>query len=639
MAVDHSSPLSSKKLMAEVNELQTQMRTQSATKKAELDKLVAEINKLQVAAIKERTPAQVKLLKDKTRLLFESQITLTKSRQQNTREQLTRLTRLQQHPETIGDAKLQSQLEEMIKKKKQEFLQLNRDAVQIQKKAQQKSVDLGGENSSTTESPRSHASATERAKAEAEKLISEVKPQEIFAGTADKAQEASKLIDEINRLQAAADAGTLTEEEAKELEERVMRIESKQKQTRQEINQLTQAKIKYELALAKSKEELNARRQREAQEEQLQAELNQLIQKKENEQRQLMEELEVIRSHTEQEAAALKAQRDAARALAEKEALDTDLVASAHSRQTLILIGSAATAIVIFVGVLIFTPLLSVINQRIEEIRNPPLAEPKTIEKEEREIKRPVKHAKENEIRVLKKYRDRLKDGGNGPVMLKLPGGSFVMGNKNYNNEKPPVKVTLGDFSIGKYEVTFEEYDYFARKTGRDLPPDNEWERGSQPVINVSWDDASDYAKWLTAQTGHEYRLPSEREWEYAARAGSNSAYWWGKTLEKNRTNCQSCGSRWDGVSPAPVGSFKSNQFDLNDTVGNVMEWTNNCYHSNYEDAPRKAQAWEGGDCSKRVVRGGAYDSKPNDLRLSKRMQLKPNSTRKNLGFRVVRVD
>ena len=246
-------------------------------------------------------------------------------------------------------------------------------------------------------------------------------------------------------------------------------------------------------------------------------------------------------------------------------------------------------------------------------------------------------------IKPIASFQDRLTNGSFGPVMMKLPEGSFTMGSRNPSSgqdERPPHVVTLQSFSISKYEVTFDEYDVFADQTGRALPEiDKEWGRKGLPVVNVSWNDAVDYTKWLTEQSGHQYRLPSEREWEYAAAAGSEKPYWWGYKLGRGQANCAICGSQWDARQPAPVGSFAANAFGLHDTIGNVLEWTSSCYRPSYQGSPEFGQEWEGGDCSKRVVRSGSFNSSAKDARTTRRVPLSSGSKLETLGFRVVRVD
>jgi formylglycine-generating enzyme required for sulfatase activity/CRP-like cAMP-binding protein len=237
-------------------------------------------------------------------------------------------------------------------------------------------------------------------------------------------------------------------------------------------------------------------------------------------------------------------------------------------------------------------------------------------------------------------FNDGLKVGGQGPVMVELPADSFEMGSVGNSlnfDEGPRHQVNVPAFSISKHEVTFTEYDKFARATGRRLPYDESWGRGDHPVINVSWSDARAYARWLSTQSGKTYRLPSEAEWEYAARAGSVSNFWWHDSSDNLHANCFNCGSEWDRVRTTTVGSFEANAFGLHDVTGNVQEWTEDCYHGSYHDAPGDGSAWVSVGCTMRVVRGGAYTSPLDSLRSARRSQYDQDTRLDNLGFRVVR--
>ena len=174
------------------------------------------------------------------------------------------------------------------------------------------------------------------------------------------------------------------------------------------------------------------------------------------------------------------------------------------------------------------------------------------------------------------------------PEMVKVPKGKFMMGASPLDkyarsNEKPTHMVSFDkSFAIGKYEVTFEQYDMFAIATKRPFPRDDGWGRGNRPVINVSWEDAAAYAQWLSSVTGESYRLPSEAEWEYAARAGSNTPYWWGNDIGFANAMCKGCNSGMENINrTAPVGSFPANKFGVHDTAGNVSEWVQDCYQDN----------------------------------------------------------
>jgi formylglycine-generating enzyme required for sulfatase activity len=230
-----------------------------------------------------------------------------------------------------------------------------------------------------------------------------------------------------------------------------------------------------------------------------------------------------------------------------------------------------------------------------------------------------------------------------GSQMVVVPGGSFKMGDVQgggQKNEAPVHTVTIPkSFAIGRHEVTFDDYDHFAKATNRQPPVDRGWGRGRHPVINVSWEDANAYVKWLSEQTDKRYRLPTEAEWEYAARGGKETAYWWGKDLVKGMANCDGCGSQWYGEQTARVGSFKANAFGLYDTAGNVWEWVQDCYHDNYNGAPSNGTAWEPKDskqCIRRVIRGGSWLDTPNYLRSSSRHTNKPDYVSHSIGFRLV---
>ena len=234
--------------------------------------------------------------------------------------------------------------------------------------------------------------------------------------------------------------------------------------------------------------------------------------------------------------------------------------------------------------------------------------------------------------------------GVNEPEMVEIQPGEFWMGSDEKDpqagkDEFPRHKVTIRyPFLIGKYEVTFEQYDTFALATGRDLPDDRGWGRGNRPVINVSWDDAQAYTVWLSEQTGKSYRLPTEAEWEYAARAGTTSSYWWGNDVGKNKANCYDCGSEWDNQKTAPVGSFKANPWGLYDTAGNVYEWVQDNYHENYKGAPVDGTARLIRKGSLRVVRGGCWLYNAWNCRSAFRDWLAPGIRFNNLGFRVAAV-
>ena len=248
-------------------------------------------------------------------------------------------------------------------------------------------------------------------------------------------------------------------------------------------------------------------------------------------------------------------------------------------------------------------------------------------------------------LRAGQVFRDRMKNGTNGPEMVIIPAGKFRMGDiqgKGAKDEQPVHEVHIRrPFAVSRYEITFDQYDEFAKATGRNLPDDEGFGRGRRPVIRVSWNDAGDYAEWLSQQTGKRYRLPSEAEWEYAARAGTETAYWWGNEMKPGLANCMSCGTGRDSRQTEPVGSFKPNPFGLYDTAGNAREWVQDCWHENYHGAPSDGSAWEkehNGNCNGRVHRGGAFRSvnKGNVLSSSRRMY-RAGARPDHVGFRLVR--
>ena len=227
------------------------------------------------------------------------------------------------------------------------------------------------------------------------------------------------------------------------------------------------------------------------------------------------------------------------------------------------------------------------------------------------------------------------------PAMMVIPAGSFrmgcVSGRDCYDDEVPVHEVAISSFELSKHEVTFEEYDRFTDATGRDRADDAGRGRGDRPVIIVSWKDAVAFTEWLSVETGERYRLPSEAEWEYAARAGSITAYSWGEEMGTNRANCDGCGSPWDGEQTAPVGSFSANAWGLHDMHGNVWEWVQDCWNESYRGAPTDGSAWESGDCALRVLRGGAWDSGPWYLRSALRGRIDTGVRLNFIGFRVAR--
>jgi formylglycine-generating enzyme required for sulfatase activity len=241
-------------------------------------------------------------------------------------------------------------------------------------------------------------------------------------------------------------------------------------------------------------------------------------------------------------------------------------------------------------------------------------------------------------------FRECLKDC---PDMIVVPAGSFTMGSPigeigRTQSEGPQHVVTIGrPFAVSKYEVTFAEWDACVAFGNCDPHKiEGAVVGGRQPVVNVTWDDAKQYAAWLSQMTGKHYRLLSEAEYEYAARAGMQTIYPWGDEIGKNNANCEGCGSQWDSKQSAPVGSYPANQFGLYDMVGNVWQWVEDCWHDNYNNAPVDGSPWiEDGSCKFRVERSDSWRGSPTaELpRSALRDKDAPGNRNDIVGFRVAR--
>ncbi len=231
------------------------------------------------------------------------------------------------------------------------------------------------------------------------------------------------------------------------------------------------------------------------------------------------------------------------------------------------------------------------------------------------------------------------------PEIVVVSAGSFMMGSPSSeegwsSDESPRHLVTIAKpFAVGKYEVTFAEWDACVADGGCGgyWPGDEGWGRGRRPVINVSWDDAKEYVRWLSRKTGMPYRLLSETEWEYSARAGTTTRYSWGDEVGHNWANCIGCGGSWGSKQTALVGSFLPNRFGLHDVHGNVWEWVEDCWNGSYASAPSDGSAWTDEDCKYRVLRGGSYDSLTSNIRSASRISGGRYDRSKYNGFRVTR--
>jgi formylglycine-generating enzyme required for sulfatase activity len=249
----------------------------------------------------------------------------------------------------------------------------------------------------------------------------------------------------------------------------------------------------------------------------------------------------------------------------------------------------------------------------------------------------------------------------NCPEMVVIPPGSFVMGSPkteqsrnsvpgregdndlqnaepgSLSNEGPQHKVVIArPFAVSKFDVTFAEWDACFSVGGCRRETDAGMGRDTKPVINVSWDDAQQYVAWLSKMTGRPYRLLTEAEWEYAARAGSTTVYYWGDEIGNGNANCRGCGSEGNKQT-STVGSFPANQFGLYDMAGNVWQWVQDCYSRNYDQTPTDGSASTGQDCTYRVARGGSWNIGPQFVRSAVRFRYPSNYRALNRGFRVAR--
>jgi formylglycine-generating enzyme required for sulfatase activity/class 3 adenylate cyclase len=217
------------------------------------------------------------------------------------------------------------------------------------------------------------------------------------------------------------------------------------------------------------------------------------------------------------------------------------------------------------------------------------------------------------------------------PEMIVIRGGSFAMGSSDDPTERPIHQVTVKPFSIGKYPVTVQEWNECAAAKACGFTAVG---NDNAPVTNVSWSDAQQYAAFLAQATKKPYRLPTESEWEYAARGGTQTKYWWGDKLQPGMAGCKDCGDA-SAEQPAKVGSFKPNQFGLHDMGGSVDQWVEDCWHRNYQGAPGDGSAWIGGDCTSHVLRSGSWKNDARYVRPANRDSYDTNVRYPTHGFRV----
>ena len=235
---------------------------------------------------------------------------------------------------------------------------------------------------------------------------------------------------------------------------------------------------------------------------------------------------------------------------------------------------------------------------------------------------------------------DEFRDCPLCPEMVVIPAGKFIMGSKNGRKRELPLhRVRIPkSLAFGRFEVTFDEFDACHAAGGcKKKPFDRGWGRGKRPVVNVLIGDIEEYVAWINKMTGARYRLPSEAEWEYAARAGTSSGYWWGDQMRSGAANCRKCGSKWSGRKTAPVGKFEPNPWGLYDMHGNVLEITSDCWNTSHFNAPSDGSERGDGDCKSRVIKSGAWYYLPKVSRSASRVRNDVRIISYFIGFRLVR--
>jgi formylglycine-generating enzyme required for sulfatase activity/class 3 adenylate cyclase len=218
------------------------------------------------------------------------------------------------------------------------------------------------------------------------------------------------------------------------------------------------------------------------------------------------------------------------------------------------------------------------------------------------------------------------------PEMSSLRGGSFAMGSDEDVSEKPIHQVMIKPFAISRYPITVREWNECAAAKECTF---SAMGKDDAPITNVSWSDAKQFVSWLAGATQKPYRLPSEAEWEYAARGGTQTKYWWGDQLQPGMANCKNCGDVAGAGQPVKVGSFKPNPFGLYDMGGGVDQWVEDCWHKTYQGAPSDGSPWVGGDCTSHVIRSGSWKNDAPYVRPANRDNYDTNVRYPTHGFRV----
>ena len=458
--------------------------------------------------------------------------------------------------------------------------------------------------------------AEEKAAAEAERLR---KAEEV-----GKQAEAERLAEE----KAAAEAKRLAEEKAAVEAERLRKAEEVRKQV--EAKRLAEEKAAAEAKrLAEEKAAAEAERLRKAEEVRKQAEAKRLAEEKAAaEAKRLAEEKAAAEAERLRKAEEVRKQAEAKRLAEEKAAAEAKRLAEekaateAERLQKAEEEGKQAEA--------------KRFAEENSATAKPGIALP--VPPPETRSSRKEQMAYMAPLPTVDRKGQVFQDCADCPVVVRIPGGSFTMGQaKGDASAAPQHTVTVRAFVIGQYPVTVGEWKACVEGGGCSFTPRMTNADYRTPVHNVSWDDAQQYTLWLSRSTGEKYRLPTEAEWEYAARAHTSTRYWWGDTVGTMLANCSDCGGRQDARTPLPVGSFKSNPFGLHDMHGGVAQWVADCWFPNYQGAPTDASARDQKNCQKRVLRGGSFRTDRETITASARGNYDSSVRYIAHGFRVAR--
>ena len=232
-----------------------------------------------------------------------------------------------------------------------------------------------------------------------------------------------------------------------------------------------------------------------------------------------------------------------------------------------------------------------------------------------------------------------IRDCPSCPEMLVLQPATFTMGNNSGDrSERPAHRVSIKrPFAIGKHEVTTKQWKDCVKAGACSYNPDYTNASDNSPVRDISWSDAQEYVRWLSKITKQEYRLPTEAEWEYAARAGTSTRFWWGDSVGVGKADCKDCRGKWSREAPVDVDYYPPNPFGLHGTSGGVWEWVSDCWHKSYKGAPKDGSSWKKADCRENVIRGGAWRNDASYIHSTSRFKYDANVRYLLNGFRVAK--